>query len=312
VSRPPEASDSDSGIVDLNAVREKAQSMPEVVPAPAASSSIFDDDKDAGKPGPSVAPKAPKKAAVEKKSSVLPLVGGVGVAVLAMAAAFVLVNRANLSAPPPAAAVAANAPAAASAAAPMEARAAATVEAQPAASGLPVAVDNKADDTGRAKVASAGGAAPGKAAAADDSPDKGTAAAKAAAAPPAAAAGAPATDLGSAMAGAVGNSADKAAAAPKDGPAGPAPGSVPESPSQGAIQGALGAVMGSARACVSGMDEASKANVTFSNDGKVSSVSVSGPAASKPAGGCIKAALMKARVGPFTRPSYSVGVTVRP
>lgn len=87
---------------------------------------------------------------------------------------------------------------------------------------------------------------------------------------------------------------------------------VPEVPSQGAIQGAMGAVMGAARACVAGMDDPSRAQVTFASSGTVSNVSVSGAASGKPAAGCIVAALKRAKVGPFQKPTYSVGVTIRP
>ncbi|MCC6901635.1 MAG: hypothetical protein IT377_21870, partial [Polyangiaceae bacterium] len=77
-------------------------------------------------------------------------------------------------------------------------------------------------------------------------------------------------------------------------------------------QAAIGSVMGSARACVAGPDEASRATLTFGSDGRVQSVAVSGKAAGTPAEACIKAALGKARVQPFARPSFSVGTTIRP
>lgn len=89
-------------------------------------------------------------------------------------------------------------------------------------------------------------------------------------------------------------------------------GDLPDKPSTGAVQAAIGAVMGSARACVAGQDEPSRASVTFGADGRVQSVSVSGKAAGTPAEACIRSALGKARVQPFARPSYSVGATVRP
>jgi hypothetical protein len=89
-------------------------------------------------------------------------------------------------------------------------------------------------------------------------------------------------------------------------------GDIPEKPSTGAVQAAIGAVMGGARACVAGQDGPSSATVSFGSDGKVSSVSVAGPAAGTPAEACIKAALSKARVQPFARPSFSVGAKIRP
>jgi hypothetical protein len=87
---------------------------------------------------------------------------------------------------------------------------------------------------------------------------------------------------------------------------------IPEKPSTGAVQAAIGAVMGGARACVAGQQEASSATVTFGSDGRVQSVSVAGPAAGTPAEACIKAALSKALVQPFARPTFSVGAKVRP
>lgn len=89
-------------------------------------------------------------------------------------------------------------------------------------------------------------------------------------------------------------------------------GELPDKPSTGAVQAAIGSVMGSARACVAGHDEASRATLTFGSDGRVQSVAVSGKAAGTPAEACIKAALGKARVQPFARPSFSVGTTIRP
>ncbi|MFO0566561.1 MAG: hypothetical protein U0263_12910 [Polyangiaceae bacterium] len=89
-------------------------------------------------------------------------------------------------------------------------------------------------------------------------------------------------------------------------------GDVPDKPSTGAVQAAIGSVMGSARACVAGQDEDSRATITFGSDGMVKSVAVSGKAAGTPAEACIKAALGKARVQPFARPTFSVGATIRP
>jgi hypothetical protein len=90
------------------------------------------------------------------------------------------------------------------------------------------------------------------------------------------------------------------------------PGDLPEKPSAGAVQAAVSAPLGGARACVAGHDAPSRATVTFGSNGRVQSVGVSGPAAGTPAESCIRAALSKARVQPFARPSFSVGVTVRP
>jgi hypothetical protein len=89
-------------------------------------------------------------------------------------------------------------------------------------------------------------------------------------------------------------------------------GDIPESPAQGAIQGAVGAQRGAARACVAGQDSPSRATLTFASTGKVQSVSVSGPAAGTSAEGCIKNALSKVSVGPFRRPTFSISTTVTP
>jgi hypothetical protein len=44
----------------------------------------------------------------------------------------------------------------------------------------------------------------------------------------------------------------------------------------------------------------------------VQTISVSGPAVGTPAEECIKQALQKGSVGPFSRPSYNVSITIRP
>lgn len=83
-------------------------------------------------------------------------------------------------------------------------------------------------------------------------------------------------------------------------------------PSSGAVQAAVGSVLGNARVCVAGDREPSRARVIFESSGAVSGVVVSGPAAGTPAEACIKAALSKARVAPFQKPNYSVDTTIRP
>jgi hypothetical protein len=88
-------------------------------------------------------------------------------------------------------------------------------------------------------------------------------------------------------------------------------GNVPQKPSQGAVTGALGAVLPSARACLGPDDPVSRAAIVFSSAGTVQSVNVSGGAAGKPAEACIKSALMNAKVQPFAEPSYTANVTVR-
>lgn len=121
----------------------------------------------------------------------------------------------------------------------------------------------------------------------------------------------PEGDLGKAMGAAVG--ADGKPVQPAAGANGPqfAAGSVPQKPSQGAVTGAIGAVLPNARACLGPDDPVSRASITFGSTGAVQSVSVSGGAAGKPAEGCIKAALSAAKVAPFAESSYSANVTVR-
>jgi hypothetical protein len=109
-------------------------------------------------------------------------------------------------------------------------------------------------------------------------------------------------------------SKDKAQETPTPAATGPAfaAGSVPQKPSQGALQGALGAVMPTVRACLQPDDPISRATVTFDSSGAVTSVSVSGFAAGGPAEACIKSALGKAKVAPFAEPSYAASFTIRP
>jgi hypothetical protein len=103
-----------------------------------------------------------------------------------------------------------------------------------------------------------------------------------------------------------------AAAAPAaTAPARPVAG-VPEAPSLGAVRSALAAQLSQAKSCVRDQDEPSRASLTFGSDGKVMSVSVSGPAAGTPAEECIKGALQKATVAPFSKPTFVVGLTLRP
>ncbi len=307
VSRPTEARDSDSGILDLAAVRASQASLPDSGAAP-GTEGLFDDDKASA-----AAAAAPAKpASAKKSSSVIPLVGGGVVAIAAIAAAFFVVMKRSpgemASQSPPAAAVVASA---AAPGAEFTARPA-TTETGAAAEPLAIASSGTAQPLAEnaGDRAATGGAEPAKASSKEESKGAGekTASADAKKEP---AAPAP-TDLTGAMATAVGANTSQPAAEKKDEPAGPAPGSIPESPSQGAIQGALGSVMGAAKGCVAGMDAPSRATVVFGSSGRVKSVSVTGPAASTGAAGCIKSALSKASVGPFQRDSYAVGVTIRP
>lgn len=95
-------------------------------------------------------------------------------------------------------------------------------------------------------------------------------------------------------------------------PSQPAAGSVPLKPGIGAVQGAIGAVVPGARACLGPDEPVSHATIVFKSDGAVESVSVAGGAAGKPQEACIRAALSKARVAPFAQPTYAVSATIRP
>lgn len=112
---------------------------------------------------------------------------------------------------------------------------------------------------------------------------------------------------------AVGEDGKPIQATPAAGNTGPqfAAGTVPQKPSQGAVTGAIGAVLPGARACLGPDDPVSRAAITFTSTGTVQSVSVSGGAAGKPAEGCIKGALGKAKVAPFAEPTYTANITVR-
>ncbi len=123
----------------------------------------------------------------------------------------------------------------------------------------------------------------------------------------------PGGDLGSAMGKAVGADGKTVDATPAAGSTGPqfAAGTVPQKPSQGAVTGAIGAVLPGARACLGPDDPVSRATITFASAGNVQSVNVSGGAAGKPAEGCIKAALSKAKVTPFAEATYTAPITIR-
>jgi hypothetical protein len=93
---------------------------------------------------------------------------------------------------------------------------------------------------------------------------------------------------------------------------GSAAGNLALKPAMGAVQGALGTVLPAARYCLGPDDPVSRATITFKSDGSVQSVAVTGDAAGQPAEGCIRSRLMSARVPPFTNPTFTWTVTVRP
>jgi hypothetical protein len=86
-----------------------------------------------------------------------------------------------------------------------------------------------------------------------------------------------------------------------------------ERPSTGAIQAALGSVLTSARGCLAGQDAGARALVTFEGrTGHVKSVKVVGAEPGSPAESCVRAALMGARLPPFSDPDFTASITVRP
>jgi hypothetical protein len=80
---------------------------------------------------------------------------------------------------------------------------------------------------------------------------------------------------------------------------------VPDRPSASAVKSALLGALPEARACMSAGDE-TKAVVVFESSGSVSAVQVSGASAA-----CIQKALGRARVPPFSQPTYRAGVPIR-
>jgi hypothetical protein len=87
------------------------------------------------------------------------------------------------------------------------------------------------------------------------------------------------------------------------------PSSVPRRPPVGAVQGAFGAVLPMARACLEASDPPYRAMVTFQSDGTVRDVSLPGADPAKVA--CVRSALTKASVPAFAEGSYAAPVTVR-
>jgi hypothetical protein len=315
--RPVEASKDDSGVIDLNVVRKAAtaQQVAAAEKAKPASAGLFEDEgtvESAVNPAETPAPSKPAKVAViesRRRDRTGMIAGGV-IAALGIAAAVALVAR---KAPEPAKVAVADRPAVTAAAAP-EAKTPTTpppataAAAEPAPSAAAEA-DSKPADTPRS--VAAGG--PLQTAAPSAPAPVSTGAVAVAPAKPTGSSG----DLRSEMARAVGK--DGATADPGSVPsAQPAAGglpqnqNIPEAPSQGAVQSSVSAVMGGAKACVAGADDVSRAVVTFSSAGTVSSVSVSGWAAAHGKSACVQAALKSAKVGPFSRQSYTFPVTIRP
>lgn len=336
-AKPSDAGLEDSGIIHLNTVKPSA--APDQKEAAANDSGVEGEEKPAkaaaaakggagpkkAKAGGSAAVAAAPAAKAEEKKSSSGMMAGIAIAVVGLAAAFAIMQSRKQEQPTVTPTAAQTAPAATE-----QAKAAPAPSDQPDAvkTAEPLAA-NALENAGSTETASgsgdkekAAGAATGTGAVAaatgapsgqPSAPEKAGDDPYAPSAPAATGTGKPG-DLSSAMAAAVGEQAKK------DGPssdnAEPAAASrnqnIPEQPSQGSVAAAMGAVMPSAKGCVAGADDVSRAQVTFASNGTVKSVSVTGWAASHGATGCVKGALSAAKVAPFSKPSFTVGVTIRP
>ena len=310
VSRPIEAKSDDSGVVNLNLVKESATPA-QVAAAEKAKPGqvdLFDDDRPVAAAAAAAVVPAPTPINAASKKSNTSAVAGIAIAVLGLAAAFAMTQRK----PTPTVAESKPTPTMEAAPAPTQAAPAETVAvAAPTPSAEPTAAAS-ADPAPTSKVA-LGGPLPTAAAVAakDPAPDDGK---LAAASPTAATPAGKAGDLQSEMIRAAGGAKDSAAGA---GTPEPAAGNaknqnVPEQPSQGSVQSGVAAVMGGAKACVAGADDISRASITFSSNGSVSSVNVRGWAAAHGKSACVQAALKGAKVGAFSKATYTVGIPIRP
>jgi hypothetical protein len=324
--RPVEAGKDDSGVINLKVVHATATAaqVAAAEKAKPAQAGLFEDEKtveSAENPAEKPKPAKPTNVAVieAKKSNSTGAIAGIAIAVMGIAAAFAIVSKKQPAAQPAAVSEVAKAPAASppttaapTAQATAAPQAVASAEAAPSAS---AEADKPADAPKAAAAGNNGAGAPAAAATGAPSGAATTAPDAKLAAKGATPSGKPG-DLQSEMAKAVGKDG-AGQAAPQDAPkfepaAGGGNQNIPEQPSQGAVQSAMKAVLPAAKACVAGADDVSRAQVTFSSNGSVSSVSVSGWAASNGKSACIQSALKGAKVGPFSKPSFAVGVPIRP
>jgi hypothetical protein len=318
-SRPIEAGRDDSGIVDLNTMRATvtAQEKEAAEKAKPAAHGLMDDEPEAA----SAAPKAVRPhaaAAPAKKKGSGGAIAGIAVAVLGLAAAFAVVMVSNKNTDKQATVAVPESPKAApTSEEPVAAKPATTAEATaaPEATGAPEAPTDPQPMAMHDPAKPLGGPMPTAAEAPPTAPEEAPKAATPTTPAPATTGGTPG-NLNEAITKVMGGekgAPNEEKAEPASGPGGKSKSStVPEQPPQGSVQAAIGSVMGGAKACVAGADDVSRAQITFSSAGSVSNVSVSGWASGKGAAGCIKAALKGANVGPFSKPTYTVGVTIRP
>jgi hypothetical protein len=314
-ARAVEAGKDDSGVVDLNQVNASVTSEQKAAAEKAtpATSGLLDDEKPAEVAA--VPARASRPAPAAKSGSRGGMFAGAAIAVLGLAAAATIVWKSGTpeQSPSVSAPAAATAPAPkAEATPPPQPESTAAVAAPVAQAAEPPPEEAKIDEAAKLAAAPSGGSAPIASVAELDAPKAATGAGKVAAAAPTAT-GKPG-DLSSAMQQAVGIDGSKPTESEAAEPAAgrPANQNIPEQPSQGSMAAAIGAVMPSAKACVSGADDVSRAVITFSSAGTVSNVSVSGWAASNGQAGCLKSALKAAKVGPFSKPSFTFPVTIRP
>lgn len=321
--KPAEASTEDSGLINLKAVTESA--APPAQKAAAASAGPGQTDlvfEEAGSREDDEARTQRRPAgvaALPKKKSGGGLIAGVGIAVVGLAASFAIMQMRKPAPEPVAATQAEQAKPEAQAE-----QAAPNLPMPPVKAEQPAGMDPsqlpEAKPAEGGAVAQAPGGGAGAAAPAAPAEPAATAGGAVAQAPAAGGAGkAPAApakpgDLNSAMQQAVGDQGAQGGAteAPEPAAGKPINQNVPEQPSQGAAQAAIRSALPAAKACVAGADDVSRAQVTFSSSGAVSGVSVSGWATSHGATGCIKSAFQGVNVGPFSKPSYTVGVPIRP
>lgn len=332
--RSAEGVTEDSGVIDLN--RLSASVPPEHVESGERARPVSADALDDEKPSEVAALSARRPRAttasgadVSAKRRSGGVIAGAALAAVGLAAAVAILVKApeaprqqETAAAPPAVTLAAprevKEAAEPAVPAPVAAAPAAAEESAPAEQPQPVKAEEKVAVAPKAPAAPAAPAGAGVAARAAHEAPAAPAAAPAAE-PQGHVAAAPTVagkpgDLPSAMQAAVGDDGEPSVVS--EAPV-PASGSlrqqnIPEQPSQGSVQAALGAVMGSARSCVAGADDVSRAQITFSSTGQVSKVNVSGWAASNGQAGCVQSALKAANVGPFSRPSFSVSATIRP
>ncbi len=311
--RPSEAGKEDSGVIDLKIVNAAATAQQKAAAEkaqPGTEALGFDEDARADEA------KTQRQPATlpQKKKGSPGVVAGVAIAALGLAASFAIMQTRKGPATEPHAAQDAPAvvPERAQGEQPAAAPQPAAEPAAPAEEGK-VAEDAKPAEEGKVAAGPSGAGAAAPAAPAGTAAPEQPAAVAQGKLPAPAPAGKPG-DLSSAMQKAVGDEGTRSdvTEAPEPAAGTPRNQNIPEQPSQGSLQAAIGSVMGGAKACVAGADDVSRAQVTFSSSGAVSNVSVTGWAASNGASGCIKSALKGANVGPFSKPTFTFGVTIRP